>query len=594
MRLASMQACDSRRTEIAGLTALVFLFLALLFVTWQRWGDIVVDCGRDLYLAMRVADGDLLYRDITSQYPPLAPYINAALLRLFGVHLDVLYGAGIASAALLTWLTHRLARSALPVAPAAAISGLFLLKCGFGPFLYNFILPASYSGTYGLLCGLITLCCLLRAWERNSSTMVIVAGLFAGLAALCKLESGAAAVAAGVAFCIGVARARSAERVFDGLRFLGPAAIVLALCALWLASHGALGTAWSDNIFPMARVQYWNEQFFHTRVPSGAELARILFEGAWFVAAVLVFTIALAVAALVIPERLALQVVLAAAALAAAKVRPLQGAVAALGLTGLHWAPLGALGCLVWGVLKARESPPARVALLVGAFTLGLLARWGFAIHEYSREYSAPTLILIAGLLVHAVAVPVAAWASRWMRRGQAGIAAAWTTAVLVAAYGVAISDQVLALNWLRDHEVRTERGTIYTQPMVGRVFSEALQAIANLPAGEELLVIPEEGFLNFLSGRRSRTRYSTLIPGMLIGQAEEEGFIEHLYREGPRYLVLTERRYPEFGVQGFATYNPLVARWIQQNYLSVARFREADYGLELLVRSAKPRRSVR
>ena len=33
---------------------------------------------------MRLADGDVLYRDVTFPYPPLAPYVNAYLFRLFG------------------------------------------------------------------------------------------------------------------------------------------------------------------------------------------------------------------------------------------------------------------------------------------------------------------------------------------------------------------------------------------------------------------------------------------------------------------------------------------------------------------------------
>ena len=158
----------ARWADPAALTALGALFAWLLFVTWHRWGDIVVDCGRDAYLAMRLADGDVLYRDVTSQYPPLAPYLNALLFRLFGTHLDVLYASGMVSAALVTGLCYRLGRRVVPPGEAAAIAGLLMLTCGFGPFLYNYILPATYSGLYGIILGLLTLDSLMNAEQRDA------------------------------------------------------------------------------------------------------------------------------------------------------------------------------------------------------------------------------------------------------------------------------------------------------------------------------------------------------------------------------------------------------------------------------------------
>jgi 4-amino-4-deoxy-L-arabinose transferase-like glycosyltransferase len=66
--------------------------------------------GRELELPSQIVAGRLLYGDLRFHHGPLGPYVNALLYRLFGVHLDVLIGAGLVSAALMTWVLYRLAR----------------------------------------------------------------------------------------------------------------------------------------------------------------------------------------------------------------------------------------------------------------------------------------------------------------------------------------------------------------------------------------------------------------------------------------------------------------------------------------------------
>src|SRR5271170_4925919 len=76
-----------------GLIVVVAILLA--WYTWARWGDIQVDCGRELYVPVEILRGKLLYRDIFYPYTPLAPYLGAVLIGIFGPHLAVLYLFGI-------------------------------------------------------------------------------------------------------------------------------------------------------------------------------------------------------------------------------------------------------------------------------------------------------------------------------------------------------------------------------------------------------------------------------------------------------------------------------------------------------------------
>ena len=60
--------------------------VAALSVSWQRWANPIVDCGREMYVPWRILEGDVLYRDLFFVYGPLVPYWHATLFLVFGVH----------------------------------------------------------------------------------------------------------------------------------------------------------------------------------------------------------------------------------------------------------------------------------------------------------------------------------------------------------------------------------------------------------------------------------------------------------------------------------------------------------------------------
>src|SRR5229473_4248814 len=73
----------------------VVLALISAWLTWGHWGDIQIDCGRELYVPVQILRGKLLYRDLWYPYGPLEPYLAAALLWVFGQHLNVFYLFGL-------------------------------------------------------------------------------------------------------------------------------------------------------------------------------------------------------------------------------------------------------------------------------------------------------------------------------------------------------------------------------------------------------------------------------------------------------------------------------------------------------------------
>src|SRR6187455_37526 len=84
--------------------------IAMLAWTWGTWPDVLVDFGRELYVAWQLAEGRRLYADLAYFNGPLSPYVNALWFRLFGVGLWTLVVANLVVLALVTTLLYRIVR----------------------------------------------------------------------------------------------------------------------------------------------------------------------------------------------------------------------------------------------------------------------------------------------------------------------------------------------------------------------------------------------------------------------------------------------------------------------------------------------------
>ena len=133
----------------------------------------------------------MLYRDLCTLRPARA-YGQAALFRLFGVHLNVLYLCGLSITISFALLLYALGRRFLPPAGAFLVAFCFLMQ-GFNPGIFNYIFPYSYAAMTGALLGLACLYFLVRHILNEPGPNLLVAGCGAGLALLCKQEFGIAA-----------------------------------------------------------------------------------------------------------------------------------------------------------------------------------------------------------------------------------------------------------------------------------------------------------------------------------------------------------------------------------------------------------------
>src|SRR5262249_21751593 len=72
--------------RITAALSLIGFFAMGAALTWNRWGDLIIDCGRELDTPRQLAEGKMLYRDVRYWYGPFAPYFNSVLFRVFGTN----------------------------------------------------------------------------------------------------------------------------------------------------------------------------------------------------------------------------------------------------------------------------------------------------------------------------------------------------------------------------------------------------------------------------------------------------------------------------------------------------------------------------
>ena len=101
-----------KRETAAPAAIIALVFAALTAWSWRRWPDVLVDFGRELYVAWRLSEGDVLYRDVASFYGPLSPYVNALWFRVFGPGLVTLAWLNLALAAAVAAGLYALVRRA--------------------------------------------------------------------------------------------------------------------------------------------------------------------------------------------------------------------------------------------------------------------------------------------------------------------------------------------------------------------------------------------------------------------------------------------------------------------------------------------------
>jgi 4-amino-4-deoxy-L-arabinose transferase-like glycosyltransferase len=576
--------------------------VALAAWSWGTWPDVLVDFGRELYVPWRLAQGDVLYRDVASFYGPLSPYVNAAAFRLFGTGLRTLALLNLALLALAAELLRALLRRAgAGRATALAAVAVFLCVFGFGHLLtngsFNFVAPYAHEATHGFVLAAAALACVLRLFDAPPVPWALAAGVLCGLAFLTKPEGfvaalGACAVALLARMRQGEALPRTIVPAFAG-GLLAPPLIAFALLATAMpveeAFTGTLGSwAFVDNA-QLRGLGYFawsmglDDPGRHLGLMGRAAAVQVALFGAAAGAAWLLRGHPRAARPAGVVAAVATVAALAPfwrarAWLAAA--RPLTLWTAALAAIGAAW---------LWrlpGDAPERSTAAARLAL--ATFALLLLPRIAFNARAYHYGFvlAAPAAVLLVAALLEWIP---AALARRGAAAGVFRGVAAGTLAVMVA-FHLAESHAHME----RKQVALGTGGDRFLADARGSYVEGALEVLARVARpGETLVVLPEGVMLNYLHRLPSSIPYLTMLPSDEAKFGEDE-LLGALQRDPPALVALVHRDTSEFGPRFFGRdYAQRTMGWLRAHYAPQATVGdaplqpEARFGIQVLRRRA-------
>ena len=117
-----------------------------------------------------------------------------------------------------------------------------------------------------------------------------------------------------------------------------------------------------------------------------------------------------------------------------------------------------------------------------------------------------------------------------------------------------------------------TEYGTILASTQVTQQYQEAIRLMRQeAAAGRMVLSVPEDTSLYFLSGTQAPSRLYFFAPGMLVPGKMTEDTIREIDRKAVRYVLWSNRRFPDYGVPEFGVdFDQTLGNYLTSHYRRV------------------------
>ncbi len=532
-------------------------FLGCTWLSWRRLGSLIIDGGHELDVPRRLLEGGVLYRDIRWNWGPLAPWVNAALYRLFGVHSDTLMWAGIVTAALASLGLYLLARRFVGPFTSAWVAIAFIAASAFARridcAIFNFVAPFNFSGTYGITLAIGSVLLLVHHARSGKPATLAASAALAGLVALTKMETTFAVAVAQGAFVLSVLPRPSRARV------------IAWGCGLAVAAVGyGVAARMSQGLFWRSVVELLNggSRFYITESMGIREVGLSLLEVAL---SALAWTGMLAAARWAAREDagprdwrlLALAWIALLVVPAFIVERMFFRAAPFLLVAGLGWIVLA----------RIREGEAAldgrwREHLVVWAFALGALPRilLRTGLDHYGFYLLPPTFVCVAtGMTRYLATRGGPSLSARILRTGASTVLA-----------GVALGGFIASFPQLTKavSEVRTAR----VHRLVDRRSPEAtlIPVLSTLPPGTVCAAVPDGAGLIFASGLTPPDDgMIAYIPMHLYAPEIERAVLLAWERKPPQVIVYWgEDQSGVFGYAGFGRdYGLELAHWISRRY---------------------------
>ncbi len=531
-------------------------------------------------LPLRLLRGELLYRDIHYLYPPLSPYFNSLLYRIFGIHLEVLNVAGIICSAIIVWLCYLIARRILSEREAILATIAVIVWCIFKPE-GNLISPYSFSALHGMMLALGTLVVTLRYGEKRTWREVFGAGVMIGLAGITKQEF---ALTAAVTWSAGALfiHHKTWQQLF--LRLLVPALISLAI-VLPVFGYFLSRVGW-HSLIDDCHLLYTSipkSLLFYNSARTGldhpfASILQMIGGAAVAIAlASLITLFSLAGRKKQLTQMAGRENYQAGLATKNLSVRllltiffsALSLAVIILWLSHGRWdgsplraLPLALIGLMLWNFFRRDETKPQFALFVIAVYSLMALIRVVLRVPSGGAfgGYFLPTSLI---LIVYLTTVSLPRFIEQFYDEyATDNVPPALRTifikprlrftGIALLSFWLLITIAVFGYRYRKTFPVliTAPHGSLYVTQATAQATQEMLEFIAQSSAPEDAVaVVPEGSSLAFLAGRKMPLRQQIMIPDFMDAQGERDAIAQ---LATVKYVLVINRPMREFGLEAF------------------------------------------
>lgn len=557
----------------------------MLLISWQRWADIIVDFGREVYLPWQINKGAVLYRDLEYFYGALSPYVNALLFRVFGTQIMVIAAFNIVVVIALASLIYHIFRKTTDTITATATATTFLAVFAFaGVGNYNFVCPYSHGLTHGLFLSFLSISIFMKYVENKKNRYLFMLGVLLGLVFFTKPE---VFFAIFIAMFLGIALmlfidARGGNGAFKkaslfSLGFFIP----LAGFTLYFTRHMTFDNAIRSLFVPYAALVKIQpaSNIFYLRIMGTDKavmniLKMLLVSGCYLIVMLLLRLIGSRVR--YIREKKSLF----------ADRRALFYSVLFVALCfiicsswdqifrGLPVALLMLIGYLCLSLVRSRGDY-SKVGRLLPLFVLANFAFFllckmilNVRVFHYGFALTMPAVLLLVAIAVYQI---------------PAFLEKKYVGAFSVRFFGLILVGMVLLIHMIASWRIDSAKTyrvgsgldaifdfdkTISTRGVYVNLALDTIEKI--MKKDENFFVFPEGVMLNYLARRDNPAPY------LVISFAEldvfgENAILRTFTKKMPDYIIIVDRDMSEFGYsRSYKPFAPGITSWIEKNYIPV------------------------
>jgi hypothetical protein len=574
--------------------------VTMAVISWQKWQDLIVDFGQQVYVPWQLSEGQILYRDIFYIYGPLSSYVHALLFKIFGPGILVLAWFNMGLIVVLTIILYQLFRNLSDARTANFICLTFLSVFAFGQYKlggnYNFVCAYVYELPHGVLLSFAALLQFKKYLDHPLPRRLGLVGFLTGLVFLTKPEVFFAAITAiGSGLCLTLYLRQPSNSIKSLVLFVMGLIVPLIMFIIFQSFHMPVVDSAHSIIGPYLFLS--NSEL--RALPLYKWIMGINDPWANLSTMVQYFLVFSFILFLIYLANRVLKNSIQKYSLGFTVTACLSIAYALIYVLNVPWLSIGRplpLLMMVFGtflliqIFKNRSDPSPQVlgqfVLVVFALVLLLKILLNTHVYHYGFALALPSTLILVAFLIYELPLRLQPLleSSQFYRSVMMTLVLvfvgyhAWFANIIYELKNYPVSsDRDLVIDYDRDFNDR------------GEVMNLTLNYIDNNFQPEATFAtFPDGIMLNYLARRKSSIADITLNPGVwvLVG---DDAVLDRLRNDSPDYIVYMDREFPYFGLNKFGKdFAQKIDGWIKKHYtvqeqFGAVPFSGKGFGIQIL-----------